>query len=230
MDILALPTIFDWLNRLEPFRGQPTLLAIALTGLIILVFRDWRLMLLALLGHYLLAGLLFADVLLPHLAFIKVITGLFICLVMYITARQTRSRPPLIAAQAPASHKLQLGALHVANNRRWRLTAGLLLTLFAVTLGQMPAFFLPGMVGESAPVNGAIYFLFILGMLHMTLTSDVWQSGMGFLLALTGFELFYNNLTHSPGVLIALTAVSLGSSLVISWVAQIQERRAEFTA
>jgi hypothetical protein len=50
---------------------------VLLTAVIIVVAWDWRLALLALAGQYLLAGLLFADVLDPRLMVVKVLNGLF---------------------------------------------------------------------------------------------------------------------------------------------------------
>lgn len=215
MDMFTLPTIFDWLSRLEPLRGLPAVYALALFSLTILVTRDWRITLLALMGHYLLAGLLFAEVLLPHLAFVKVLTGLFVCLILYVTARQA---PPAAENQPFAS--LRAGPLLLANTWPWRAGAGLLTGIMAIFLGQWPGSFLPGIVADLAAVNGAVYLLLALGLLHMSLTDAVWQKGVGFFLALTGFELFYNNLAQSPGILVAFTAVTLVISLAVAYLAQ----------
>ncbi len=225
MNIFSLPTIFDWLNRLEPFRGLPTVYALALLGLMILVVRDWRITLLALAGHYLLAGLLFADVLLPHLAFVKMLTGLFVCLILYVTARQA---PPVLMAESPL--RWRLGPLVIANIWPWRAFAALLTALLTILLGQQPFSFLPGMGTEVAYVNGAVFLLFALGLLQMSLFREAWRIGVGFFLALTGFELFYNNLEQSLEILAALTAVTLVASLAIAYLAQSQRRNGEFTA
>ncbi len=227
MDIFALPTLFDWLNRLEPFRGLPAVYALALLSLTILVVRDWRITLLALAGHYLLSGLLFADVLLPHLAFVKVLTGLFVCLIFYMTARQAQ---PLPAPETGQPWRLRLGPFVVANTWLWRAFAGLLAALLAIYLGQRPGLFLPGMGAETAHINGAVFLLFTLGLLQMSLARDAWQIGVGFFLALTGFELFYNNLEQSPGILAALTAVNLVISLAVAFLAQGQRQARKFTA
>lgn len=226
MDMFSLPSIFDWLDRLEPLRGLPTLYVLALLSLLILVVNDWRITLLALMGHYLLAGLLFAEVLLPHLAFVKVLTGLFVCLILYVTARQALPLPP---GPAGPPARWQLGPLLVANTWPWRLCAGLLVALLTLFFGQRPGNLLPGMDASLAHVNGAVLLLFVLGLLQMSLFREAWRIGVGFFLALTGFELFYSNLTQSPGTLMALTAVSLGISLAIAYLAQKQRQNREFT-
>ncbi len=227
MDVFTLPTIFDWLNRLEPVRGMPTVYALALLGLVILVVRDWRVTLLALTGHYLLVGLLFADVLLPHLAFVKVLTGLFVCLIMYVTARQVS---PLFAAETTPTGQWRIGPFVVANTWLWRAFAGLLAALLAIYLGQQPGSFLPGMGAETAHINGAVFLLFVLGLLQMSLSGNAWQIGVGFFLALSGFELFYNNLAQSLGILAALTAVTLLIGLAVAYLAQGQRQWAEYTS
>lgn len=213
---MALPTIFDWLHRLDALRGLPTVYTLALLGAVILMVRDWRVTLAALLGYYLLTGLLFADLLPPHLAFVKVLTGLFVCMILYVTARQ--NTPTVQPVKTP--FRLQLGPLVVANTWMWRLLAALFVALLALYLGQQTGNLLPGMDAEMAHVNTAVFLLVGLGLLQMNLSANIWQSGVGLFLVLTGFELFYNNLEQSPGILAAMTAVTLSVSLAVSYLAQ----------
>lgn len=207
---------------MQPLRGAPALYVLALLGFIILVLQEWRLTLLAMLAHYLLAGLLFADVLLPHLAFVKLLTGLFVCLMLYLTARRvqqmsatTAGQPGLRLRAAP-----RLGRWLPANTWAWRTLAALLVALLAIWLGQQPAFFLPGIREPLAHVNGAVFLLMGIGLLQMTLRRDTWQMSIGFFCALTGFELFYNHLEQSVGVLAAQAAITLAAALAVSYLAQ----------
>ena len=80
--------ILDFLDFFDFLRGTPSVVIVLVTAAVIFVVRDWRLSLIALAVQYLVAGFLFADVLLPHLAFTNVLLGLFIVLILYFTARQ----------------------------------------------------------------------------------------------------------------------------------------------
>jgi len=64
---------------------------------------DWRLALFTLIVQYLAASLLFVDLLDPRLAIIKLFVGMFVCLILYMTARQVdygRLPNDLTAAEA----------------------------------------------------------------------------------------------------------------------------------
>ena len=69
----GIPTIYEFLAYLNFLRGTPAAILVLLTASLILILPDWRWLLLALILQYLVAGLLFADVLPPHLAFMKVL-------------------------------------------------------------------------------------------------------------------------------------------------------------
>jgi hypothetical protein len=85
---MTIPTIFDWLDRLGFLRGSPAVYLVLLTAVIIVISWDWRLSLATLAGQYLVAGLLFVEILDPRLAMVKVLAGLFVCIILAITAGQ----------------------------------------------------------------------------------------------------------------------------------------------
>ena len=85
---MNLPTVFDWLDRLDFLRGVPAAYGVLLTAVLILVAWDWRLTLLALMAQYGIVGFLFVDLLDARLVNIKVLAGFFACLMLYLTARQ----------------------------------------------------------------------------------------------------------------------------------------------
>jgi uncharacterized MnhB-related membrane protein len=85
---MNIPTIFDWIERFDYLRGEPAVLILLVTAAIVALFWDWRLALFALIVQYLVAALLFIDLLDPRLAIIKVLVGMFVCLMLYFTARQ----------------------------------------------------------------------------------------------------------------------------------------------
>ena len=82
------PTIFDLIARVEFLQGLPAAYMLFVTTFLIIVLRHWQVTLLLLAAQYIVAGLLFVDVLDPRLAVIKLLIGLFVTLILYITARQ----------------------------------------------------------------------------------------------------------------------------------------------
>ena len=86
--MLTFPTIFDWLERLDFLRGLPAAYLALLAAGILTVIWDWRVAILALVVQYFAVGLLYAEVLDPRLAIVKLLVGVFVCLILYFTARQ----------------------------------------------------------------------------------------------------------------------------------------------
>ena len=80
--MIEIPNIIEFLNFFDFLRGYPSAYLVMITAALILIVRDWRWSLLFLALQYLVAGFLFADVLLPHLAFMKVLVGMFVCLIL----------------------------------------------------------------------------------------------------------------------------------------------------
>ena len=68
----------------------------------------------------------------------------------------------------------------------------------------------------------AILALAGLGMLALAVTSEPLKAGMGVLMFLTGFELFYSALDQSATMLIVLAAVNLVLALVVAYLVQMR--------
>lgn len=218
------PTIFYWLARAEPLRGFPAAYLVLALAAVVVAVGDWRAALLALMGQYLVAGLLFVDVLDPRLAVVKVLVGLFICLMLYITARQVSwGRLPPDVRPAEVAHWRRGRMVAVG---RWQLPLAWLLRL-GLTLGVVwlvlavagrPSYQLPAV---PAHVNLAIYALCGLGLLGMGLTTEPLPAGMGLLLFMTGFELFFNTLEQSVAMLAMLAVTQMGLTLAIAYLTQM---------
>ena len=83
---MSFPNIFDWLDRLEFLRGYPAAMLVLLTAVIIILSWDWRVSLSALAIQYFAIALLYADILPPQLAIIKLF-GWLVCLPYFIHHR-----------------------------------------------------------------------------------------------------------------------------------------------
>ena len=217
------PTIFEWLDRFAFLRGYPAAYGVLLTALVIIVIRDWRVALLALQLQFLLAGLLFVDVLDPRLSIVKILVGTFACLILYISARQVAwGRLPEDVAPEEAvvlrrESPLRFGQYLLPTTLPFRLLLALMMVLTVWTLSQQSLFRLP-VVPET--INLAVYALLGLGLLGLSLNSEPLRAGLGLLTFLTGFELFYSALEQSVAMLAALGALNLVIAVIIGFLMQ----------
>lgn len=221
--MIEIPNILEFLEYLDFLRGSVAATIILITAVIIFVVRDWRWSLLALIVQYLIAGLLFADVLAPQLAFVKVLVGLFICLILYFTARRVNwGRLPEDVTDDEAillkeERLLRLGPYMLPTDTPFRIFYALIVALAVWTLAQRSAYQLPVVPDH---FNLAVFALIGLGLINLSFTSEPLKAGMGLLTFLTGFELFYSGLEQSVLMLAFLAAANLVIALVVSYLSQ----------
>lgn len=221
--MFQLPSLFDWIERLEFLRGAPAAYLALITAFVIVIAWDWRLALAALALQYFAAAVLFLDVLDPRLSIVKLLTGWFICIMLYFTARQVNwgqlpeDVSPDEAVQWRRQQQVRFGPYLLPSNTPFRLFLALLVALAVFTLSQPQGLQLPA-VTES--VNLAVLALCGMGLLGLGLTTEPLKAGMGLLTFMTGFELFYSNLEQSAGMLVFLATANLILALAISYLAQ----------
>lgn len=221
-----MPTIFELLDRFSFMQGYPAAYGVLLTAVIIFMIHEWRLTLFALSLQYIIAGLLFVEVLDPRLASVKVLTGLFVCLILAITGRPrhgNRLLEDVTEAEAAWLRRVRgIGA-----GKEVRISAALLrlfvtamMVLAVWTLAQRPEIRLPAVGGELGHMKLAIFTLAGMGLLGAAWTSDPLRSGVGVLMFLSGFELYYYALEQSVAMLFSLAAVNFVVALVIAYLTQ----------
>jgi hypothetical protein len=221
-----MPTIFDLLEQFDFLRGLPAVYLLLLTAVILVVAWDWRLALLSLAGQYVLAGLLFVDVLDPRLTVVKVLNGLFVCLILYITARQVHwgrlpdDLTPEEIAGVEEEPRVAVGAVRIPAQAPLRLFLVMLLVLLIFTIGQRPFLQLPDIPEAQGYLNLAVFILVGIGLLGMAVATTPLPAGMAALMFLTGFELFYSLLEQSVAMLTLLVAVNLMTALAAAYLTQ----------
>lgn len=219
----TFPTIFEWLERFDFLRGWPAAYLVFLALAILTISWDWRIAILALAGQYLASSLLFADVLDPRLAMVKLLVGIFVCLSLYFTARQTgwgRMPPELEATEAVQwrrERQMRFGPYLSPGSLPFRFLLTLLAVVLLVALAGRPGYQLPAV---TPPLNLAIYGLIGFGLLNIAVTSEPLRAGMGLLLILAGFELFYNTLEQSIVMLAFLAGVNLAVAVAVAYLTQ----------
>lgn len=221
----GFPTIYDFLEYLGFVRGFPAAIIVLLTASFILIVRDWRWSLLAILIQYLIVGLLFADVLAPHLSFMKVVIGIFICLTLYVTARQVNWG--LLPEDVTREEALRLGKLRILRfgpymlptDTPFRIFLALVVIVSVWTLTNRPSFHLPVVPHN---VNFAILVMIGMGLVTLSATSEPYKAGLGVLTFITGFELFYSAVDQSLNSLLIFAITNIAITLVVTYLAQLR--------
>jgi hypothetical protein len=211
-----LPSLSEVLNQLQFISRELAVLGLFVTGGIIVLVRDWRASLLALLAQYLLAGLILAGLVLPEIALIKVLIGALVCPMLYLAARQAgwQVERNTLASRKQAGNGR--GDIFPAG-RAFRLLAAALMTIIAVALSQTyPLPVIPPDVGLGS------YWLILVGLLILMMTEEPLKAGQGLLTGIIGFDLLYTPLEHSLAMVWLWAAVILLLTLGIAYLAVVQ--------
>ncbi len=217
---MTIPDLRDLLNFLYQLPFEIFILLFFLTGSLLVLVRDWRASVATLLVQYLAMGMVLAQLVRPEIAMAKVLVGLFICPILYLSARQASWRRQLTLTQ----HGLRalLGQRTLSGDvpppgRTFRLMAVLLLGVTAFSLARTyPISNLP------AVVSIAIYWLTLSGLLILILTEAPLKIGQGLLTAITGFELWYTTLERSLLIVGLWGAVNLLLALAIGYLMAVR--------
>ena len=202
-----MPTLYEVIDQLGFITRELAIVGLFLSAGLIVVVRDWRISLLALLGQYLLAGLVLSGMVLAEVALIKVLIGALICPMLYLAARQAgwgagRNGPAGLSQREifPAGPA-------------FRLLAVTLMGLLAMALSQSypPPVIPPG-------VGLASYWLMLIGLLILLLTEHPLKAGQGLLTVIIGFELLYTPIERSLAMVWLLAVVNLLLALAIAYL------------
>ena len=213
-----MPALYDVLQQLGAVAREAAVLGLFLTGALIVLVRDWRITLMALLGQYVVVGVILSRLVLPEIALIKVLIGALICPMLYLAARQSgwgMFSLPQILERLPRRGYSENGGLAVFRvGLSFRaLTVALVLVLAIVINHTYPLQGIPPDVGLGC------YWLILTGLLVLMLTEEPLKAGPGLLTALSGFELLYTPLELSLTVVFLWAVIVLLVALSIAYLA-----------
>jgi len=204
-----------------------------------IIARDWRFLIFALLVQYVLAGLMLARLVRPDIAVLSVLVGAFICPILFLSARQIAINPPSVSELSTRQEKggwwrnFSLSSFlgDKAYNLRptstgvgFRIFVALIAILIAVTVSE--SFPLPNL---SLTVTTAVYWLILAGLMILALTEDPMKAGHGIFTALSGFGLLYTSLesglllTGLWGTANILIALAIGYLTVVKGTGSEEE-------
>ena len=145
---------------------------------------------------------------------------------LLVTAWQVNwGRPPAgLSAEEMArlglARSRRVGRFAVTNRAVVRLAAAVLAIVATVWVWRAPGL-LPAVVPETAGyLEPAIVGLVALGLVGLTTSAEPLPSGIGLLLFLTGFALYYGLLDQSIAMTVALVVAQLTVALVVAYLAQ----------
>ncbi len=200
---MPLPTLADVLAQLAFLTTTPAVAGLVLTTAVLIVVRDWRLSLVALLIQYILAGLLLTRLVRPEIAAVRVFAGALICPILYLSIRSVPwGRSPI----SPYRQIFPLG---------WpfRLLSTLLVGL---TIYPVPARYpLPNLPPD---VNFAVYWLAAMGVLLLALTEEPLKAGLGLLTVLLAGEVFLVTVVSSLSLVGLMWVVDVLVALAIAYL------------
>lgn len=210
-----MPTLSEVIARLSFLTTSPAVAGLVVTANLIIVIRDWRVSLAALLAQYLLVGFLLTRLITPEAATVKTLVGALICPILYLTARGIRW----------GGRRSKDGVSPLYTDREvfpvglpFRLLAVVLTGLVANSL--LNSYPLPEVPRD---LGFACYWLALIGLLAMMLAAEPLKAGLGLLTFMAGFELFYAALESSLSVVGFLGLVNLFMALAIAYLASARE-------
>lgn len=218
-----MPTLPELVARLSFLAAIPAVAGILVTANILVISREWRLNVFALIVQYFFVVMLMTRLIRLEVAAIKGLIGWMICMVFYLTERQgedlARAARPNIEARPEAASERRW--------RRWAMTArtafSLLAGLLVSVVAYMAALRFPLPTEVIPPdISLACYLMVGLGLLAIGLNESPMQLGIGLLTFLAGFDLFYVAVEPSLVVVGLVGAVSLLIALAVSFLRAAQ--------
>lgn len=207
-DLVAL------LDRLSQLAATPLLAALAGSAILILLIRNWRLALPALIVQYVVIGVMLARVIPPGVALIKPMAGALVCLAISVAAQ---------AADSQRANRGESVAVERIRHVAWRsVPAQVLLRAIATALvltaafGASVRFPLPG---NTRDLGMGAYVLLAGGVLLMGSAPEALNIGIGLLMFISGVELGYTPLEPSISVSVLFGLMTLLVGFAIAYLA-----------
>ncbi len=207
-----MSTILQFIDRVSFLAAMPAIVGLFIVLSVLMISRAWQTQVLGMVVLYLLVGLLNTRVIRPEVALIKALIGWLICLTFYVTGRYLDEQGgrgkkslveprqgwrPFLAADVPLRLLVVLAVLVIAY-------AGSL----TFPLRQVPG-----------DINLACYLLVVGGLFLAGMSEEPLRVGLGLLIFLAGFELFFGALEPSLVVVGLLGATGFLITLAVTFMA-----------
>ena len=206
-----MDTLLSILDRISFLAAMPAVAGLLVTLGMIFLSRSWQARVLGLAILYFALGLLYTLVIRPEVALIKALIGWLICLTFYVTGRYLDERQGREVEKPPRQGR-HLPSLAPATPLR----ALVLLAAFVIAYSGSVHLSLPRVPGD---VGLACYLLVVTGLFLAGISEDPLRVGMGLLLFISGFDLFFGSLEPSLVVAGLLGAAGFMLALAVTFMA-----------
>ena len=197
-----MPLLTQILEFLSSLSTRQIIAGLLFTSSTIAIIEAWLLSLPALLGQYVLIGLLLSRFVRPEMAMVKATTGGVSCLILLLTAWHTGWRGGPRFKPVPEPFRL-----------------------FVVTLAGIAAYGLfvtYPLQGVAEEINLTCYWLALMGFLAVVLNREPLPVGLGLFTFESGFEVLYATFEESLTVTGLLAAVNILAALAIAYLASMR--------
>ncbi|MCS7061379.1 MAG: hypothetical protein RMN25_09465 [Anaerolineae bacterium] len=205
--------LVELLDRLSRLATPPLLGALTASALMIVLVRNWRIALPALIVQYVLVGIMLARAIDAGVALVKPLAGALVCVALSIAAQY---------ADAQRAQRGESVALDRIRRVTWHsLPAQVLLRAVAAVIvliaafGAAVRFPLPG---DARELGLGAYILIGCGILLIGTATEVLNVGIGLLVFLSGVELAYTPLEPSVSVSVLLGLMTLLVGVAIAYL------------
>lgn len=210
-----METLLELINRLSFLAAMPAVFGLFIALGMILVTRRWQIEVLALALLYFFVGLLHSRIIRPEVALVKALIGWLLCLTLYVTGRYLDERSGKRKTGVDEERLRWLPPLAADAPLR------VLVLLVAVVVAYLGSVYLP-LPQVAAHVGLACYLLAVSGLLLVGVSEEPLRVGIGLLLFLAGFDLFFGALEPSLVVAGLLGASSFLITLAVTFLAVTQ--------
>lgn len=208
----------ELLDLVTSLAATPAVIGVFVTGGLLVVSRDWRINLMALAANYSFVAVLMTQVIRLEMVALKGLIGWLICLVFYFTEQQAK----VLTRATGERSDLALRSWFSARVEGWRRhgisargTFGLMAAIMVAVVAYAVSSSIP-LPEVPEEIALTCYLLGGLGMLLLGLSEDPLRIGIGMLIFLSGFDLFYTALEQSlvvTGLLGSLSfVIALGAA------------------
>ncbi|MEK6574031.1 MAG: hypothetical protein AABZ58_06905 [Chloroflexota bacterium] len=217
-----MPTFAELLARFSFLASTPASVGVVITAGLIVIFFDWRMLVLAFSAQAVLAGLLYSQLLPPQVAGIKMMVGLLIAVQMYMTGRQidaNRANGADADSSGDERKPVARPRHRFTTGLPFRIVVAVMVMLLSWQASLSPSFALPDV---SPTVTLAVIGLIAMGLLGLGLTEEPLKAGLLLITGLTGFELYYAAVEPALAVIALLAAMNFAVSLAACYLAVIR--------
>lgn len=218
-------------DALSFIAGVPAFVGLILAAAIVFLTSDWRLSLTALLVQYVLAGLTLTRSIQAEIAIIKILVGVLVVAILYVSARNTQgaNKSEEDSTDGQQFFGLQLGWGAGPLGLPLRILTLIMVALAAIRFFEQYRALLPVLDSNASMVPPDIAFVSLwlaaTGVIGLIVSGEPLRVAPAILTILTAFDLVYAGLEPNLAIIGFVAALTLMAALALSYLITIVNLR-----